>query len=207
MNVKEILKDARLSHGFTMKELAEEVGVSEATISRWESGNIENMKRDKIASVCKILNIHPSVIMGWDDNVIPFKRTKCEYTEIDVLGSVPAGTPTEAMEDVVGQVDIPSSWLDCGDQYRALKVKGDSMYPMYIEGDTVILRIQPDCHNRQDAVVFVNGYDATLKKVIKNDDGTITLKAINPEWQSKTYGPGDEEIKIFGVVVELRRGF
>lgn len=50
-----------------MKELADMVGVSEGTISRWESGEIENMRRDKIATLAKVLNISPGVIMEWED--------------------------------------------------------------------------------------------------------------------------------------------
>lgn len=51
-----------------MKDVAQKVGVSEGTISRWESGDIQNMKRDKIVALAKALKLSPSVIMGWDDN-------------------------------------------------------------------------------------------------------------------------------------------
>ena len=50
----------------TLKEVADAVGVSEATVSRWESGDIENMKRDKIKKLADALLISPGVIMGWD---------------------------------------------------------------------------------------------------------------------------------------------
>ena len=68
MSVKDIIKQNRLRLGLTMKELSDKVGVSEATISRWESGEIANMKQSGIASLCKVLGISPSVIMGWDDS-------------------------------------------------------------------------------------------------------------------------------------------
>ena len=84
-------------------------------------------------------------------------------------------------------------------------MKGDSMYPKYLEGDTIIVEVRHDCESGQDAIVYVNGYDATLKTVIKNDDGTITLKPHNPEWPSKTYGPDDEPIQILGPVVQQIR--
>lgn len=67
MMVKDELKSRRLELGLTMKDLADKVGVSEATISRWESGDIENMRRDKIVSLAKALRMSPSVIMGWDE--------------------------------------------------------------------------------------------------------------------------------------------
>lgn len=58
MGVKEILKSRRLELGLSMKELADKVGVNEATISRWESGNIANMKRDKGRFCLWIVRIH-----------------------------------------------------------------------------------------------------------------------------------------------------
>lgn len=67
MEIKEILKNRRLELGLTMKDVSKKVGVSEATISRWESGDIENMRRDKIAALAKTLQISPSIIMGWDN--------------------------------------------------------------------------------------------------------------------------------------------
>lgn len=68
MTVKDIIKSRRIELGLTMKDVAEKVGVSEATVSRWESGDIENMRRDKIMSLAKALDISPAIIMGWDNS-------------------------------------------------------------------------------------------------------------------------------------------
>lgn len=69
MEVKDIIRNRRIELGYTMKQVADFVGVSEATISRWESGDIANMKRDKISALAKALNLSPAVIMEWDDTV------------------------------------------------------------------------------------------------------------------------------------------
>lgn len=66
MEVKDIIYNHRKAKGITMKDLAMLIGVSEGTISRWESGDIENMRRDKIAAISKILDIPLEVLMGWD---------------------------------------------------------------------------------------------------------------------------------------------
>lgn len=66
MDVKDLLKSKRLEKGYTMQELGEKVGVNAATISRWESGDIENMRRDKIVKLAKALDLEPAVIMGWE---------------------------------------------------------------------------------------------------------------------------------------------
>lgn len=57
------LSDRRKELGLTMKQVAQGVGVSEATVSRWESGQIANMKRDKINIYAKVLQVKPTFIM------------------------------------------------------------------------------------------------------------------------------------------------
>lgn len=71
MDVKEILKNRRIEKQLTLDDVGRLVGVSAATISRWESGDIANMKRDKIVKLAKALDISPAVIMGWDESVLP----------------------------------------------------------------------------------------------------------------------------------------
>lgn len=66
-DVKDIIKQRRIAMGLTMKELANKIGVSEGTVSRWESGHISNMKRDKVALLSQILDVPPEVLMGWDE--------------------------------------------------------------------------------------------------------------------------------------------
>lgn len=125
---------------------------------------------------------------------------------INVYGSVPAGIPVEAIEDIVDWEEIPSSMTTCGQEYIGLRVRGDSMYPKYMDGDTVIIHLQPDCESGQDAVVYINGYDATLKKVIKKQD-CIILQPLNPSYEPRvcSYNDEDEPVKILGIVVEIRR--
>ena len=62
------IKATRKKLGLTMKEVAKAVGVSEATVSRWESGKIANMGRDKICALSKVLEISPTEITGNDNN-------------------------------------------------------------------------------------------------------------------------------------------
>ena len=66
-NINDIIKKRRIELNLTMCQVAKIVGVSECTISRWESGDIANMKRDKISLLAKALKISPGVIMGWEE--------------------------------------------------------------------------------------------------------------------------------------------
>ena len=76
MPIQDIIKTRRAELDLTMKEVADFVGVSEGTVSRWESGDISNMKRDKIYKLAKILNISPLVILGWDDAEVSDQDTE-----------------------------------------------------------------------------------------------------------------------------------
>lgn len=76
MELKDIIKQRRLELKLSMGELSKLVGVSEATISRWESGDIENMRRDKIALLSKALDISPLIIMGYDNDLSTNNKSK-----------------------------------------------------------------------------------------------------------------------------------
>lgn len=194
----------RKENGYTLEEVAQKLGVSKQTVQRYETGVIANIPSDKIELLSELFNTTPAYLMGWDTNVEKVPMDTDTIT-IKVYGSVPAGQPIEALENIIGYEEIPAAWTRFGKEFIALVVKGDSMYPKYFEGDTVIIEVTPDCNNGQDAVVYVNGYDATLKEVHKNDDGSVTLKPFNPEYPPKTYQPEKDGVTILGVVKELRR--
>ena len=82
MAINEILRNRRIELGLSMKELAEKVGVSEGTISRWESGKIEDMKRSRIKALSDALHISPAVIMEWEDEPQQPKKTDTQSDKI-----------------------------------------------------------------------------------------------------------------------------
>jgi repressor LexA len=82
-SVHEIIKERRESLGYSLNELAEKIGVNRSTVMRWENGDIENMKRDKIVSLSEALKISPAVIMGWEDIEEP-KVAKVSDTVKDI---------------------------------------------------------------------------------------------------------------------------
>ena len=63
-NVGVELSSRRVELSLTQRQVADYVGVTEATVSRWESGKIDNMRRDKIARLANILRVSPLLIMG-----------------------------------------------------------------------------------------------------------------------------------------------
>lgn len=124
-----------------------------------------------------------------------------------VYGTIPAGIPIECIEDIIDTEEIPADMLRGGKQYFGLKVKGDSMEPDYLDGDTLILLKQDDCENGDDCVVMVNGNDGTFKRVFKNENGII-LQPLNNKYSPMVYSNEDIEklpVRILGIVDEIRR--
>lgn len=200
MSVGARLKHLRENENMKQETLAQKLGVQRATISMYE--------RDKRTPSPEILKKYAQIFDVTLDYILNHKSlTKgADYTTINVYGLVPAGIPLEAIEDIIDTEDISySDGYSPYEEYMGLRVDGDSMYPKYLDGDTIIIEVSPDCESGEDCVVYVNGYDATLKTVIKNNDGTITLKPINTSYLPKTYNPKETEIAILGKVKELRR--
>lgn len=201
------LKDIRLSNNLTMEELAKRfsdnygLNVNKSMISRWENDKAEPTNTH-LSSYAKEFGADMNYLVGIDaPDTTPVDLSHSIL--IPVLGSIPAGIPIEAVEDVIEHIDIPEKWVKSGDEYFGLRVNGDSMYPLLLDGDTVVIRRQPTAETGDICACYVNGFDATLKR-IKLTEGSITLKPENPSYPPTTYThPG--EVTIAGKVVELRR--
>ena len=199
MQIGDKLAYLRKSHKYSQKELADKLNTSRSSIAMFES-NARIPTTSTLSMYANLFGVSVDYLLGSDT---PVKGK--DYITINVYGSIPAGIPIEAIEDISDTEDISLKDYDKNKTYLGLKVDGDSMFPKYLDGDTVIIEKTPDCENGTDAAVYVNGYEATLKTVIKNPNGTITLKPINTNYAPKTYGPGDDPVRILGIVKEIRR--
>lgn len=191
------LKHLREIKKVSQAALAKHLGISQSTVAMWESG--KNKPEHKyLVALADYFNISIDELLG----------SAKSGTQIPVLGYVRAGIPVEAITDILDYEEIPRQMAERG-EYFALMIKGDSMVPVLVEGDVIIVRKQPDVNNGEIAVVLVNGDDATVKKVHKQENG-ISLVPINP-----TYSPiffTNEEVinkpvSVIGKMVELRRKF
>lgn len=78
------IRDLRAQHGLTLEQVAQQVGVGKSTVRKWETGFIENMRRDKIAKLAAALHTTPSYLMGWTDSPtiapLPVSQPSMELT-------------------------------------------------------------------------------------------------------------------------------
>ena len=192
------LKEARKAARMTQAEVAKILGVNQNTYSYWETGKtkIDNVSLSKLA---EIFNVSIDYLL---DIQPPVKGVR-----VPIYGSVPAGVPLEAIENIEGYEEITPDLASKG-EYFALMIRGESMSPFILNNDIVIVRKQSEIESGDIAIVLVNGDEATCKTVKISDDG-ITLIGHN----TLVYPPhfySQKEIatlpvRIIGRVVEVKR--
>ena len=206
--IKDRLIQILREKNITPKELSEKTGIPKSSISQYMSGYAKP-KQDRIYLISKALDINPTWLLGYDVNINIEKQTEDIGIKIPILGTVIAGIPVTAVEDIIGYEEISKKMARCGD-YFALEIKGDSMEPKMSKGDIVIVKQQNTVENGQIAIVLVNGDEATVKKVRFRDHG-IELIAFNSYvYEPHFYSAKEIEelpVKIIGRVVELRAKF
>lgn len=206
------LADRRKALGYTQKEVATAIGVSEGTVSRWESGEIANMRRDRIAAYAKVLQTTPEFIMTGNSDSSCYSHIKSippgfeplpQTVKIPLVGNIACGEPITAEQNIEEYVDVPKT-VRCD---FCLRCKGDSMIDAHIEdGDIVYIRIQPEVEDGEIAAVRI-GDEATLKRVFY-DGQSITLMPCNSTYRPKTYSGEDlNDIHIEGKAVGFTHWF
>lgn len=129
-------------------------------------------------------------------------------TKIPVLGTVKAGYNYLAQENIIDYIAFKVDGTD-KENYYALNIVGDSMEPLFDNGDTVIVHKQDNFENGDNCVVLINGEEATVKKVYKGNTG-LELKAINPYYPPRIFTKEEIKslpVKVIGVVEKSIRNF
>lgn len=188
----------------TQKDVCRDLDIKETTFSDWM--NAKTYPRiDKIEKLANYFGIEKSDLV--EDNSA--KKSTIPVYEIKILGKVVAGVPMEAIEDITGTVRITNPDAANG-HYYGLRVEGTSMEPEMHEGDLLIIHEQDYFDNGDICIVYIDGHDATVKKVQKSKDG-ITLIGYNTVvYPPHFYSAKEVEslpVKVVGKVVEVRRQY
>ena len=207
MTTGERMKQRRKEIGFSAEKVAERLGVSPATIYRYEKGDIEKVPVDSLAELAKILQTTPAYLMGWEEQPTPKPTSPApippdfipmpKMKKVPLIGAIACGDPITALQNREGDVDVPED-VRCD---FALKCHGDSMVGAGIhDGDVVYIHIQPEVENGEIAAVRI-GDEATLKRVYYSGD-TLTLMPANAAYAPLVYtGETLNEVKIEGRAV------
>lgn len=191
----------RISKGMTQRELAEKLGVSKSTVGNWEASNtlpdLEGME-----AVAKFFGVSVGALF-WEDLEI---QDVSPYTEVRVFGRIAAGTPIEMEEGDFG-FPAPTKVMRQHPKAFFLEVSGESMNRKLPNGCYAL--IDPD--QKEPVIDFrayalcVNGYDATIKRVRRLNNGYELIPDSNdPTFKPMVYDYGmadTDTITIIGEVV------
>ena len=169
MNVGELIQKRRKELGLSQREVAKAVGVAAPTVCRWETGEINNMSRAKIAALAAVLKMSPLTLLEMDrpkNNVIP------------ILGRIACGAPILAEENIEEYISLPTGIR----ADYALSCRGESMVGAGIQdGDTVYIQQTTDVQNGQIVAVRIKD-EATLKRFRRTEAGDILMPE-NPKYE------------------------
>ena len=196
----ENLKKQAAIAGENQPDIAEVLGVTKSAVNAYFMGN-KMPRMDRIKKLADHFGCNVSDLV--DDKSIEDQVTA---VAIPVLGTVPAGVPIEAIQDILGYEEIPKIMADTG-EFFCLRVEGNSMYPLLYSGETIVIKKQETADNGDIVVALDDNEETTVKRLKKVSDGII-LEAENPEYNSLYFNEKqiqNEKVKIIGKAVESRK--
>lgn len=186
--------------GESQLDIAEFLGITKSAVNSYFLGN-KMPRMDRIKKLAEHLGCNVSDLI--DDKTV---KDQITAVAIPVLGTVPAGVPIEAIQDILGYEEIPKIMADTG-EFFCLRVEGNSMYPLLYSGETIVIKKQETADNGDIVVALVDNEETTVKRLKKVSDGII-LEAENPEYNSLYFNEKqiqNEKVKIIGKAVESRK--
>lgn len=183
-------------HNLSVAEFCRRSGMSKSTLSEWKKGRFK-LKEDKRKQICQFFGCSLAWFDGETDEFEPNGKAQ--------LFNVAAGegcfNDQYATETTTETDEEGCSWC---------VVRGNSMYPVLMDGDRVLVHHQTETSPRDLTVIKVNGDEATIKHVQIVTDG-IWLRAENKEvFEDRFYSVQEVltlPVSIIGKVVEARRSF
>lgn len=204
------LKELRKKNNVTLQKLADYLHTGTSTICQYETGKRE-ASFDTLTKLANYFNVSVDYLIGREDPNVEGVKFNREVIKVPIYGEIPAGTPIEMIEDsFIEDYEEVDATLARGDRiFFGLKIKGNSMYPEFRDGDNVIFQKTDDCESGSFCAVSINHTECTFKKVIKKESG-LTLMPLNPDFEPLFFTNKEVEelpITILGIVKEVRRSY
>ncbi|ADK16708.1 helix-turn-helix domain-containing protein [Clostridium ljungdahlii] len=151
-------------------------------------------------------NTTPNKVAESSDIYETINKDMSNVINIPIVGVVRAGKPILAQDNISGYLPTLKQFIDNDKDYFYLKVKGDSMNQEFKEGSLLLIEKTPCIENGQIGVVLIDGMEATVKKIVKNENMiTLIPMSNNPEYVPKMYDIKKDEIQIIGVVKQATK--
>lgn len=206
------IKEGLAIRGMKQADLVYKTGIGKSSISTYISGDYEPKQRN-IYKIAQALNVSEAWLMGYDVPMerssssfsFPAPKTTDDVVTFPVIGEVAAGYNEIAIEDWTGDtIEIPASYLRGRPQtdFFVLTVHGDSMYPLYIPGDKVLVQKADTLNSSGDiGVLLYDGDNSTIKKIeYKDGEDWLRMVPLNPNYPPKMIQGADlERCRVIGI--------
>ncbi len=201
--IKQLCKE----NGTTITTLCREVTGSTGNLATWKKGNFRS---EHLSTIAEKFSVSVDYLLGKSPvrhNTMEILPTdSSSYVPAPVVGSVAAGYTALAETDIIGYELVDKSVLTDGYEYAWLKVKGDSMSPLILEDDLVLIRLQEEVDSGDLAVVIVDEEDGVIKRV-QYSTNKVTLVSENADkYPPRVFSGKDvNRLRIWGKAVEIKR--
>ena len=206
------LKELRLENDYSQEEVANHLFITQGAYAHYEGGRSQPPLKI-IAKLATLYNVSIDYLMAITDNRQPLKDPILKATKkiikVPILGTIAAGVPIEAIQNIEDYEDVIVPKSEDEKSYFCIRVKGNSMEPRIKNGDLIICKKQNDVDTGDIAAVLINGHEATVKKIKKDENG-IWLIPNNPMFETRFFSNNEISsypVTILGKVVELRGKF
>jgi repressor LexA len=173
-------------------------------VSKWESG-FHTPTIHPLRCLADVLGVSLDYFSAEDAiDTMHRSKEKSKQSQVPILGTVAAGLPMYAEENIEGYATLAED-LPQGGKYFALRTRGDSMDDAYIpNGSLVIIRQQERVENGEIAVVMVGAEDATLKYFRQEGSLVIlTPKSHSREHQPQVYDIRQTPVQVVGKLMRV----
>ena len=190
----------------TRVDVCRDLDIPYSTFTDWCNANIYP-RIDKIELLANYFDIKKSDLVESKEKL---DKLGNPVAEIPLLGTVKAGYDYMAQENWEGMIEVDKNIIKDGSDYFALKIKGNSMSPVLIEDDIVIIKKQEDFENGDLVVAIINGDEATIKKGRKNDTSIVLQPFNTVDYEPLIFTYNEMKtipVIIVGIVKQLKREF
>jgi len=195
MEIGKRIAQLRRERGISQEELSELALLHRVTVAKYESGQVEP-GASALSRIADALGVSTDEILCRVDKLPPF--VPIVRASVPVVGEIACGVPITAEQNTEGFADLPDGVA----ADFALRCKGDSMTPTFLDGDLVLIRQQPEVADGQIAAVGIDG-EATLKHFYKTPGGVL-LVSDNPKFAPMAYPAASAPI-VYGKAVGFVR--
>lgn len=215
MTKGERIKQRREQLGISQTELAECIGTSKQNLYKYENDIITNIPSDRVEALAKRLNTSPAYIMGWNEgDSLPSPAITEDTVTFPVITSVAAHYDGVSIDESAAgeKIEVPRAYLKGrkAEDFCAMRVRGDSMYPDFRNGDIVLVLKQSTMNHSGEIGVISYGEDEMTIKRINYVDGEdwLELVPLNPAYPPKRIEGIDlESCHVIGIPRVLVREY